>query len=318
MAGGGGGGGGRGGPFVGRSPGQLVRQVRQTEDETAVKEFETELSGIVGDLLASANSRDVAKVQERLDAVKAALTGPLETSVDTLFGGSVAKRTYVDGLSDVDSLLILDDSSLEGASPSEAIKKVAGIIQKDLGGAASTTTGKLAVTVRYRDGMELQLLPAFRTKDGLRVPSWSGDGWSSIAPQEFQSALSARNEECGGKLVPTIKLAKAVVATLPESQRLSGYHVESLAIEAFRNYQGPMTTGAMLPVFFDRARDLVKAPIRDRTGQSVHVDEYLGGVGSAQREAMSHILSRIGKRMRNASAHKSKDQWRAIFGLTDE
>jgi SMODS domain-containing protein len=314
MAGGGGG----GGPFVGRTPEQLVKQVRETEDETAVKEFETELSGIITDLLASANSRDVDKVQERLDEVKDALEGPLENSVDTLFGGSVAKRTYVDGLSDVDSLLILDDSSLEGAAPSEILAKVAEIIQKELGSLAIVTTGKLAVTIRYQGGMELQLLPAFRTKDGLRVPSWLRDGWSNISPQNFQNELTKRNEQCGGKLIPTIKLAKAVIANLPESQRLTGYHVESLAIAAFRDYSGLKTTAAMLPIFFDKARELVTEPIRDSTGQSVHVDDYLGPAGSAQREAASHILSRIGKRMRNASAHQSKEQWRAIFGLTDD
>jgi hypothetical protein len=295
-----------------------VKQVRETEDETAVKEFETELSGIITDLLASANSRDVGKVQERLDDVKDALEGPLKGSVDTLFGGSVAKRTYVDGLSDVDSLLILDDSSLEGSAPSEALKKVAEIIQKDVGGSATVTTGKLAVTVRYQDGMELQLLPAFKTKDGLKVPSWRHDDWSHISPQKFQTALTARNEECGGKLVPTIKLAKAVIATLPETQRLTGYHVESLAIEAFKGYSGSKTTATMLPVFFDKAREIVTKPIRDSTGQSVHVDEYLGTAGSPEREAASHILSRIAKRMRNASAHKSQDQWQAIFGLTDD
>lgn len=312
------GGGGGGGPFVGRSPEQLVKQVRETEDETAVKEFEVELSGIVSDLLASANSRDINKVQERLDEAKGALEGPLEKSVDTLFGGSVAKRTYVDGLSDVDSLLVLNDTSLADVAPSEALKKVAEAIKQDLGGSVIVTTGKLAVTVRYEDGMELQLLPAFRTEDGLKVPSWRRDGWSNISPQKFQSALTARNEECGGKLVPTIKLAKAVIARLPESQRLTGYHIESLAIEAFRNYSGPKTAAAMLPVFFEKARELVTAPMRDRTGQSVHVDEYLGAAGSPQREVASHILSRISKRMRNASAHKSRDQWQALFGLTDE
>lgn len=53
-------------------------------------------------------------------------------------------------------------------------------------------------------------------------------------PENFQMALSERNEQCGGKLVPTIKLAKAVIGSLPEKQRLTGYHVESLAIAAFR------------------------------------------------------------------------------------
>jgi hypothetical protein len=113
--------------------------------------------------------------------------------------------------------------------------------------------------------------------------------------------------------VPTIKLAKAILGALPESQRLSGYHIESLAIAAFREYTGQKTTTAMLPTFFERARDLVLAPIKDRTGQSIHVDEYLGGEGSSERSSASHILGRLAKRMRNASAAGSKAQWQALF-----
>src|SRR5205823_5718801 len=126
----------------------------------------------------------------------------------------------------------------ENSHPKEAIEKVANIIREELVGEAKVTTGKLAVTITYNDGMELQLLPAFRTKDGLKAPSFVHDGWSGIAPENFQKALSKRNEDCGGKLIPTIKLAKALLGTLPESQQLSGYHVESLAIASFRGYQG--------------------------------------------------------------------------------
>jgi hypothetical protein len=74
----------------------------------------------------------------------------------------------------------------------------------------------------------------------------------------------------------------------------------------------------MLPVFFEKARDLVLRPIKDSSGQSVHVDAYLGDANSDQRVATSHILGRIAKRMRNASAHMSGDQWKVIFGLTDD
>jgi len=312
------GGGGGGGPFVHRSPEQLARQVRDAEDETAIKIFETDLGGLLGELLASANSRDVGLVQDRLETIKDALGNELETTIDSLFGGSVAKHTYVDGLSDVDSLLILNDTVLDGVLPSEAIAHIANIIAEELGEDAGVSTGRLAVTVQYEDGMQVQLLPAFREGDRLVVPSFRHDAWSGIAPAAFQNALTARNEACGGKLVPTIKLAKAIIGNLPEEQRLTGYHVESLAIAAFRGYDGPKTTAAMLPVFFEKARELVMQPIRDSTGQSVHVDEYLGTEDSDQRTAASHILGRIGKRMRNASAHMSKGQWAALFGLNDD
>jgi Second Messenger Oligonucleotide or Dinucleotide Synthetase domain len=312
------GGGGGGGPFVNRTPAELSKKIRETEDDTAIKAFETQLGGLLSELLAKANSRDVELVQDRLQEIKDTLEGPLERSIDSLFGGSVAKHTYVDGLSDIDSLLILNDTSLEGRSPSQAIANVAEIIQAELGNDAAVSSGRLAVTIKYPDGMEVQLLPAFRTKLGLKVPSFRRDDWSNISPESFQNALSTRNAQCGGKLVPTIKLAKAVLGTLPEGQQLTGYHVESLAIAAFRDYQGARTTAAMLPVFFEKARELVSKPMRDRTGQSIHVDDYLGPEGSRERTAANHLLSRIGKRMRNASAHMSQDQWKALFESSDD
>ena len=93
-------GGGGGGPFVGRSPSELAQQVRRTEDETTIREFETRLGALLGQKLALANSRDVGKVSDRLEEIKEALEGPLENSIDSLFGGSVAKNTYVDGMSE--------------------------------------------------------------------------------------------------------------------------------------------------------------------------------------------------------------------------
>src|SRR5262245_23374052 len=121
------GGSGGGGPFTGRTPEQLARLVRDTEDQTAVRAFETELSRLLSDLLASANTRDVEEITKRLDAVKVSLQGPLEGTIDSLFGGSVAKHTYVDGLSDIDSLLIVNESSLKASKPADALQKVADI-----------------------------------------------------------------------------------------------------------------------------------------------------------------------------------------------
>lgn len=307
------GGSGGGGAFVHRTPAGLAKLVRKTEDETSIKAFEADLNGIMAEKLASANSRDTQKASERLEGVKAVLSEELEGTVDTLFGGSVAKHTYVDGLSDIDSLLLLDPDHVAANKPSILLKQLRDIISEALPG-AEVTSGRLAVTVEYPDGMQLQLLPATRVDGELRVPSFRRDGWSNISPEGFQAALTQRNDECGNKLVPTIKLAKAVIGAFPEDRRLTGYHVESLAIAAFKDYDGPKTTAAMLPIFFERARELVASPIRDSTGQSVHVDGYLGEAGSEERVAAGHLLGRVAKRMRNASAHQSSEQWEALFG----
>lgn len=311
------GGSGSGGPFTSRTPEELARLVRKTEDETSVAAFEAELSTILSELLSGFNDRDVELVRNRLEDVKGALENAIDGTFDQLFGGSVAKHTYVDGLSDIDSLTIINGTGLESDRPSQVLNRITDVLHQRFADKAAISHGRMAVTITFPDNMTIQLLPAVRTAAGLRVPSSRRDGWSDIDPESFREALSRRNAECGDKLVPTIKLAKAIIGTLPEVQRLSGYHVESLGIAAFRDYSGPKTTAAMLPAFFEKAKDLVLSPIQDSTGQSVHVDGYLGQANSPDRIAVSHVLNRLAKRMRNASAAASAGQWQAIFGLNE-
>lgn len=309
-------GGGGDSAFVNRSPDELRDLVRKAEDKTSVAAFEAELAKTLGELLGAFNARDVVLVRDRLDDLKISLQDSIDGSFDQLFGGSVAKHTYVDGLSDIDSLVFINDSALEGKTPQRVLARMAKILQRDLQGKAEVSHGEMAVTVSYSDGMVIQLLPALKTTDGkFQIPSSRRAAWSKIDPVAFQEALSRRNKECSGKLVPTIKLAKAIVGQLPEEQRLSGYHMESLGIAAFRSYKGEMTTAAMLPTFFEKAKELVLSPIRDRTGQSVHVDTYLGAANSDQRNVASHILGRLARRMRNATAAGSTAQWQSLFGL---
>src|SRR5262249_9730336 len=115
--------------------------------------------------------------------------------------------------------------------------------------------GRIAVTITYSDGLEIQVIPAVKTADGVRVPAWKGKEWAEINPEKFTAALTKRNTQCGGKLVPTIKLAKAINATLPEQHQITGYHLESLAIAAFRGYSGPHVLSRMLPHFFKQMAD---------------------------------------------------------------
>jgi Second Messenger Oligonucleotide or Dinucleotide Synthetase domain len=233
------GGSGGSGAFVHRTPEQLRDIVRKSEDQTTVARFEAELSRTLGELLGEFNSRDVPTVSARLGEIKAAIQDAIEGSFDPLFGGSVAKHTYVDGLSDIDSLMLINDSSLEGKSPQLAQERMVIAIKAQLKREVTVEQGRMAVTVTYADGMIIQLLPAIKSADGrLHVPSSRRDAWSEINPTTFREALTRRNQECAGKLVPTIKLAKAITGQLPEAQRLSGYHMESLGIAAFKNYGG--------------------------------------------------------------------------------
>jgi hypothetical protein len=311
--------GGSGGGIFDFRPGIGLQDLQRiAQEETAIASFQTTLSALLGDLLSTYNSRDSELVAERLEPLLDALSEEHSGNFNKLFGGSVAKHTFVDGLSDIDCLVILNGSELHGDAPSDALKSMAAVIGRETDKDGEVSVGRMAVTVRYADGMEIQLLPAVDDGGGrLRVPSNDGQGWSKINPQTFRAILTKRNEECGGKLVPTIKLAKAVLANSFEGEGLSGYHVESLAIEAFRDYNGAKTTAAMLPTFFERARTLVLEPMRDSTGQSVHVDTDLGPPNSSARQEISFELGRIARQMRTASAAGSRDRWLDFFGLSE-
>ena len=93
-----------------------------------------------------------------------------------LFGGSVAKRTYVDGLSDVDALVLLEGDSLKEMSPEEVRRDFAESLRRALpqGNVQEIREGAIAVTIEYNDGTEIQLLPAVRTADGISISSPDG------------------------------------------------------------------------------------------------------------------------------------------------
>ena len=92
------------------------------------------------DLLARYNRRNTKSLTRRLES----LCGFLREKGDveqTMFGGSVQKGTYVTGLSDVDVLLIVNESSLVNQSPSDFIEYVKDTIQRRLRN-NSVTAGK--------------------------------------------------------------------------------------------------------------------------------------------------------------------------------
>jgi hypothetical protein len=286
----------------------LQREQQRSEDQA----FGAEVSEMLNDLLAEFNDRDTKAIDGHLDDVEEAIADSIEGTVDMLFGGSVGKHTYVNGLSDVDALMLLRDESLAARTPREVLRHVGRILKAQFRG-AEVTVGKLALTLKLGDGHEIQLLPAVRTRGGFRIASSDGRRWSEIKPDRFAEKLTQVNKACGGRVIPTIKLAKAINEGLPERVRLSGYHIESLAVEAFKLYRGQQTTKAMLQQFFAAAAHLVKRPIVDRTGQSVHVDDSLGAANSAARMDASRALDRTGRAMRRADVVRSVRQWKDLF-----
>lgn len=306
------GGSGGGGYFVNRTPDEIKSELRKEEERTLDQAFDTQMAETIGELLAEAK-RDVDVTSKALDDIKVALEGDIEGSLDPKFGGSVRKHTFVEGISDVDTLLILRDPTLKSRTPQQVLDFFERKIREELPD-WEISRGKIAITLR-KHGLEIQVLPAIRTDAKTRIPAARGDRWSEINPETFSRKLTETNSRYGNKVVPIVRLAKIINDRQPESLQLTGYHIESLAIEAFKEYGGLLNPKSMLEHFVNRSRTLVLSPIKDRTGQSVHVDDYLGPANSKDRKAVSAVLDRVLRQMKNADALRSKDQWLNLLGV---
>jgi hypothetical protein len=294
------------------TPSEFRDKIRNAEQNAEDQQFETQVAELLGSYLADFNDRDTEAIQRILDSVKQELEKEFGEPVTLMFGGSIAKHTYVDGLSDIDALLLMDSADVAGETP-ESLRETCAARLKARFGDENVSVGALAVTIT-KDGHTLQFLPALRDGDHFKISNPDGKGWSKIRPRVFAEALTRANAALSNKLVPTIKLVKAIVFTFPENRRLSGYHVEALAIEVFREYGGNLTPKAMLGHFFEKAAAVLLNPIKDATGQSTFVDEYLGEENSLQRKIAADSCDRVARKIRNADGARSVQFWREIFG----
>jgi predicted nucleotidyltransferase len=286
----------------------LVAEARSRETER----LNTQVSEYLAEVLSTFRGREADLTNRRLDSLAPVLGNVVEVD-KVLLEGSVAKHTDVDGISDIDALVVLNRADLVGKPPAEVRAAFYTELDAklDRSEVASVQVGKMAVTVVYRDGMEIQLLPAMQSGKRVIIGGPGGDDWMEIAPRRFQAALTDANKKLGNALVPAIKLLKSINADLPPQKQLRSYHIEAMAVDAARNYEGPLVPREILIHLCKHASARVLRPILDLTGQSRRADEYMGEAHSVQRRNAAQALAGIGRRLDAAS---SLDEWKAIFG----
>lgn len=290
---------------------------KKLEETTSVEEkqkYESKVAERFANILGKYNSRDTEAIKTHLDQIRAALGKDIEDGeIRTNLGGSLSRRTHLNGISDVDVLVILNGTQLSSLSPDELLE----YFRKRLNERFPNTEikqGDTAVTVSFND-VEIQLLPALKYKSGIKIPD--GGEWSEIVkPQEFAQSLTALNEKFSKRLIPSIKLAKGILYKLPEKHRLSGYHIESLAHDIFGSIPADILTNKeILKIFFAESAKRVKQPLADLSGQSENVDDYLGGKDSLKRGIVANYLQRISNKMTYADDTCSQTNWDEILDI---
>ena len=283
---------------------QRTNEARQRLDD---EKNDALINAFRREVLVAINDRDIDLVNLRLDEIEEAF----EDEIDfyrVLFGGSISKHTYVDGMSDIDALVVLRDASLD---PDEAKKSIHDAIanQASSRDISEIRIGKLAVTIEYGDGSEIQLLPAIEARGKLSISSPDGQAWDDIEPRLFTSRLTSINQRQNNMVVPTIKLAKVILNSELRDNAPGGYHVEALAVRAFQDYTGRHTPKRMLIHQFNSASQDVLTRVQDVTGQSRYVDASLGNPYSAARANLSRELSSLAERL----STQPISRWRTSF-----
>lgn len=292
---------------------RIDAMVRDSDKEQDLSEYKTEVNALLANVLNEANARDADATNRHLETVRGALEGLIEDSIELRFGGSVSKHTYVDGISDVDVLAVLKRQIAQGESPKALIEYFASALRSRLPN-TEIKTGAMSVTLHFADGIDIQVLPAFPEKDGYRLPRYRGDTWSGVVkPKEFATRLTSINQANGGNVVRAIKLYKIAQEGLPEHSKLAGYHIESIAVEAFSGYAGPLELREMFMHLARASSERVKYPMEETTGQSTYADAHLGIAGSAQRMRTSDTIKRMVTRFEVANDQYRLDTWKEAF-----
>ncbi len=162
-------------------------------------------------------------------------------------------------------------------------------------------SGVLAVTVEYADDTEIQVLPAIRTKNG---------GIRIAQPGNFAEVLIAVNTANKGRVVATIKLAKAMAGCFISrpNRKISGYHMECLAMAAFRDQQGELAPRSMLTHLFGYSVRAVMKPVPDSTGQSRYMHEHLGRAGSLPSQRASTYFGQMRAKVKSSKTKQDMDR----------
>ena len=121
----------------------------------------------------------------------------------------------------------------------------------------------------------------------IKIANLGRNQWSNVLhPERFAQKLTRVNQSRSGQVIPAIKLTKSLAhhVVSRDADKITGYHIESLAINAFQDYRGPTDLKSMVLRLTNYSTKAVLNPIKDSSGQSRNVDDYMGAQGSSVRQ----------------------------------
>ena len=121
--------GGSGG-FYGYGSVNVQAKTTSSASNAEVSQREIDINEFLEGLLKGFNGRDAGAIQKHLSEIEKVLSREIEGLDKILFGGSVSKNTFIEGTSDVDALVFLDNSRYKDVKPKELQNAFVDLLKK--------------------------------------------------------------------------------------------------------------------------------------------------------------------------------------------
>ena len=170
-----------------RSPSDLRAEVQRDLQQARL---ESDVNGLLTEQLAQINNRDIALINERLDEIVVAALGEKIDEIDRLlYGGSVANTPTSTASATWTSWCVLKQGALDGHTPRGVARRDGARASAGLGhGQVDEIITGCADTVRYKDGDEIQLLPAVERDSRIAI----SDERNRLVIRPFPKAFEER------------------------------------------------------------------------------------------------------------------------------
>ena len=192
----------------------------------------------------------------------------------TRLQGSLARKTMLPPLHDIDKVIELADSLREQfggpGGPLLVMELIRAAIVAEIPNARFEVKKHALGIVLPDDGFDFDAVPAFNPEDGsgwIQIANTHATGgeeaWKPSNTYELIDTISARNLLCGGKFVRQVRMAKQVIETAGLAKTLPGLHVETFAFFAI---SGSMEHADAVSTTLATAHELLGSTYTDPTG----------------------------------------------------
>lgn len=221
-----------------------------------------------------------------LDLIHAELNDAPYAPFKVELAGSAEKDTFNEGISDIDLRAVTDNGTLLGLPPRVAkkliLKQIASIDEK-----TKPRLGHQTVTISKK-GHDYQIIPVVKSKGTTYVPSEDGRYWKAVDLHAFDRELHKLNKRTGGRFCEAVRFVKILSNQyMPKQFRLSGYHIETMALEILRNCPSSMDRTKMVDTILNSIPSRVRYYSPDITGETKAVDHDLGSSYNNNRKYIS-------------------------------